>query len=208
MRQEPGRAISLPGSWWIWSRTRSGVFMVPFDRMIRMHAFRLTTADAARYARIRERMLHEAPWAFAATVADDPLLRLPDLQRVLAEEKTAIFAVEGPPRAEGDIPPDLVSVASITRAGQPQYAHRSRIWGVYVEPQHRGRGFGRLVLNAAIDQARQWQGVDFVDIAVSANSPEARLLYASCGFLEWGREPEATVHRGERFDESYMARRL
>jgi RimJ/RimL family protein N-acetyltransferase len=153
-------------------------------------------------------MLLDAPWAFDATPAEDLLLRPAHLRGALGEGPTAIFAIEDPPLSGSGISPDLVAVASITRAGQPQYAHRSRIWGVYVEAERRGRGFGRAVLDAAIAHARDWAGVDFVDIGVSANSPEARRLYASCGFVEWGREPEATDHLGERFDEIYMALRL
>jgi L-amino acid N-acyltransferase YncA len=61
---------------------------------------------------------------------------------------------------------------------------------------------------AAIAQARSWRGVDFLDLAVSANSPEAQRLYESVGFEAWGREPEATDHEGRRYDEIYMTLRL
>lgn len=49
-------------------------------------------------------------------------------------------------------------------------------------------------MTAALDHARAWVGVDFVDVGVSENSPQARGLYTRLGFEEWGREPEATEH--------------
>ena len=63
-------------------------------------------------------------------------------------------------------------------------------------------------MSAAIDLARSWVGVDFVDLSVSENAPEAQRLYESLGFEQWGREPEVTEYEGQRYDEIYMTLRL
>jgi ribosomal protein S18 acetylase RimI-like enzyme len=60
---------------------------------------------------------------------------------------------------------------------------------------------------APLEGARGW-GVDYVDLGVSDNSPEALRLYESFGFRAWGREPEATEHNGRRYDEIHMTLRL
>ena len=168
---------------------------------------RLHPADAERYARLRRRMLDVAPWAFGVDPDDDEALDPAHLARMFADEHAATFAVEAP-ADEGRDSPELVAAASIARAKGAKFAHRARIWGVFVEPAHRGGGLGRAVVAAAVDLARTWPGVDFVDLGVSERSLEARRLYESFGFVPWGREPEATGHEGRRYDEIHMALRL
>lgn len=176
---------------------------------------RLKPSDAERYARLRLRMLIAMPWAFDASPQDDKALDRTWLAGMLAEEHSAIFAIQapGPPGLdwvglkEASDAPELIAAASITRAKQPQFAHRARIWGVFVEPPQRGKGMGRALLGAAIELAQSWEGVDFVDLSVSENAPEAQRLYESLGFEQWGREPEATEYEGRRYDEIYMTLR-
>jgi ribosomal protein S18 acetylase RimI-like enzyme len=161
---------------------------------------RLTPADAGRYVRLRRRMLLDTPAAFAASPEDDVASDEAFVADVLARAENAILAVE----AGGE----LVAVAGVARQSKAKFAHRADIWGVYVEPAHRGAGHARAVLAAAIDLARSWPGVDWVDIGVSAATPGAQRLYESLGFVAWGREPEASLVGGERHDEVFMALRL
>jgi len=63
-------------------------------------------------------------------------------------------------------------------------------------------------MHAVITHAGSWRGVTYLDLAVSANSPEAQRLYESLGSAVWGREPEATEHDGRRYDEIHMTLRL
>src|SRR5687767_2363114 len=163
---------------------------------------RLSPADAARYARLRLRMLTEAPWAFAASPEDDIALDPARLAALLAEQENAIFAVEAGGERE------LVATAGIVRMKQLKFVHRARLWGVFVEPDYRGKGLGRAVVRAAVDLARCWPGVDYIDLGVSENAPEAQRLYESLGFKAWGREPEATAHNGRRYDELHMTLKL
>lgn len=173
---------------------------------------RLGPGDAERYVRLRLRMLTVAPWAFSATPEDDEALDVPHVAGMFAGEHHATFAIEAArapePGREMERESVLVASASLTRAKPPKFSHRARVWGVFVEPAYRGRALGKALMGAVIAQARSWPGVAFLDLAVSANSPEAQRLYESFGFAVWGREPEATQHDGRRFDEVYMTLRL
>jgi RimJ/RimL family protein N-acetyltransferase len=173
---------------------------------------RLEPGDAERYVRLRLRMLTLAPWAFSASPEDDEALDVSHLAGVFAREHHATFAVEAAPPPDRDPQiqesPVLVASASVTRAESPKFSHRARIGGVFVEPAHRGRGLGRTLMHSVIAQARNWPGVAFLDLGVSANSPEAQRLYEGFGFTVWGREPEATQHDGHRYDEIHMSLRL
>jgi ribosomal protein S18 acetylase RimI-like enzyme len=173
---------------------------------------RLTPADAERYVKLHQRMLALAPWAFSATAEDDEVPDILHLADLLTQEHHATFAIEEelPPRGgdphgpEVDARPRLVASASLTRAKPPKFAHRARVSAVFVEPEFRGRAMGKALMQAVLAQARGWGGVDFLDLGVSANSPEAQRLYESVGFALWGREPETTEHEGRRYDELHM----
>jgi ribosomal protein S18 acetylase RimI-like enzyme len=174
---------------------------------------RLGPADASRYSRLRSRMLVESPWSFGASPEDDEALDPARLAELLRSEESAIFAIEASALAPwgGGRPAagaELIAAAAVVRMKRPKFAHRARIWGVFVEPQYRGRGLGRAVMEAAVGAARGWPGVDYVDLAVSANVPAAEHLYRRLGFVAWGREPEATEHAGRRHDEIHMTLRL
>lgn len=169
---------------------------------------RLKLADAERYVRLRQRMLANAPWAYSASPSDDVALDLARVAERLADEHAATFAIEAPGGHASQGQPELIAAAGILRAKPPKFAHRATLWGVFVEPSHRGKGLGRAVVTEAIETARTWPGVVFIDLGVSANAPEAQRLYESLGFEKWGREPESTEHEGRRYDEIYMALRL
>lgn len=161
--------------------------------------FRLAPADAERYARLRLRMLREAPHAFGASPEDDAALDLAHLPRMLAEAESAIVAVDDGAGGE------LRAAAGIVRQKRAKSAHRAALWGVYVAPEARGAGLGRAVTEAAIGLARGWAGEEWVQLGVSAEAPAARALYERLGFRVWGREPEAMVIDGRRIDELHLA---
>jgi RimJ/RimL family protein N-acetyltransferase len=161
---------------------------------------RLGPGDAARYVELRRRMLESSPWAFGADPESDSALDVSRVAANLAQSENAILAIEDDER--------LVGAVGVARNRRPKFAHRASIWGVFVEPAHRGRGYGAVLLARAVELARGWPGIDFVDLSVSDGSPEARSLYERFGFLVWGTEPEATQVDGRRYDEHHMTLRL
>jgi len=165
---------------------------------------RLTSADVDLYLSLRRRMLADSPWAFGASPEDDRALDPAQVRAFLDEPENAVLAIALEEEGERR----LVAAAGVFRAQKRKAAHRAAIWGVFVEPAHRGSGFGRAVLEACLDLARDWPGVDYVDLSVSERSPEALRLYERLGFRAWGREPEATDIDGQRYDEIHLTLRL
>lgn len=148
-------------------------------------------------------MLSDSPWAYSANPDDDVALDSAFLRSALAQSDNAIMAIESV-----DDSTSLIAAAGIHRVRNPKFSHRARLWGIFVSPDHRGRGLGRAVTSAALDLARTWNGVERVDVAVSDNSPAALHIYQSLGFIEWGREPESTRHDGKRYDEIFLSLRI
>lgn len=175
---------------------------------------RLTPADAGRYARFRLRMLHDSPWAFASSPEDDMAVEVPRVAALLGERENAVLAIAAASpvgdgeRAASDADAELVAAAGIMRNKRIKFTHRALLWGVFVDPASRGRGYGRRVVTAALALAREWPDIDFVDLGVSERAVEAQRLYERLGFAAWGREPESMQVDGRRYDEIYMTLRL
>ena len=164
---------------------------------------RLGPKDAKRYIAFRKQMLADAPWAFSASPDDDVGLDTAFLKTTLAQDDNAIVAIESDEDSFS-----LVAAAGIYRVRNPKFSHRAKLWGVFVDPGYRGHGLGRAVTSAALELAKAWSGVAYVDVAVSENSPVALRIYQSLGFIEWGREPESTQYDGKRYDEIFLSLRF
>ena len=63
---------------------------------------------------------------------------------------------------------------------------------LYVQPEHRRRGLGLALMNAALDAARA-QGADYVEVATSEDDTGARALYERLGFVNRERGPDGPV---------------
>ena len=63
---------------------------------------------------------------------------------------------------------------------------------LYVTPQHRRRGIGRALMDAALREARKW-GADSMDIGVDEPDIGARRLYESLGFSNRVGGPDGPV---------------
>ncbi|SCL51611.1 L-amino acid N-acyltransferase YncA [Micromonospora citrea] len=159
------------------------------------------------------------------TVADRQLRA--DVHRVLhavAERGGAIGYAVPPGRAETDA--WLDSVLSLVRAGdaalalavldsrvvgtglwrrgpKPIFAHYADLEKITAHPAARGRGIGRLVTGALVDDARR-AGIETLALGVRGNNHGAIALYERLGFREWGRLPNVIEVGDERYDDVRM----
>ena len=60
---------------------------------------------------------------------------------------------------------------------------------LYVVPAERGRGFGRAIMLAAMDHARE-RGADYMDLGTDETDTAARALYESLGFDNHNGRPD------------------
>jgi ribosomal protein S18 acetylase RimI-like enzyme len=102
---------------------------------------------------------------------------------------------------EGDA---IAGMAGIYLDHRMKQRHRAHAWGVYVAPEARGRGVGRLLMSAVIEAARTLPAVDLLQLTVATHAKEALALYRSLGFRIYGTEERALKIDGEYVDEHYM----
>ncbi len=157
----------------------------------------LREEDAEAYVELRRKALLDAPLAFTASPADD-FVASPDAVRKQLRQAPdwVIF---------GAFDLKLVGSLGLFRDRHLKAAHRAHLWGMYVAPDHRGKGVAAELLHAAVRHARTLDGVSWVLLSVSSGAPAALRLYERAGFRIWGIEPDALRHDGESVTERHMA---
>ena len=158
---------------------------------------RLASPDADQLFGLRRRALLEEPFAFLASPEDD-LASSPEAVRIQLSSPSddAVFGAFHVG--------ELVGMVGVSRDRPIKAAHRVCVWGVFVDRQHRKRGVGSDLLNAALHHARQLEGVSSAYLSVSEKTPDAKGLYESVGFVVWGLEPDCIRVAGESAREYHL----
>ncbi|MEW2247495.1 MULTISPECIES: GNAT family N-acetyltransferase [unclassified Streptomyces] len=89
----------------------------------------------------------------------------------------------------------------------PTNAHVRYIRGLAVAEEVRGRGVGRALLRAAVEEARA-KGFRRITLRVLGHNTGARALYESEGFVVEGVQPEEFLLDGVYVDDVMMGKRL
>jgi ribosomal protein S18 acetylase RimI-like enzyme len=79
---------------------------------------------------------------------------------------------------------------------------------MYVRPEARRLGVGRLLLAQVLTAADAMPGVRQVTLTVTADNRPARRLYEAHGFVAYGQAPEALFVGGTYHDDLLMVRRV
>jgi ribosomal protein S18 acetylase RimI-like enzyme len=160
----------------------------------------LEESDAADFRALRLRALREDPDAFLLTYEEEQR----DSLETFAERLRA-HGDDAERRVLGAFEEDrLVGLVAYYRERPQKARHRARIWGMYVAPEARGRGYGRALLEDAIARLTRAGGVDQVELEVAATAAEARALYESLGFESIGTVPNAMKDGDRCLDEEAL----
>ncbi len=157
---------------------------------------RLAEADATAFRTIRLEALRTAPEAFGSTYEGER-------DRPAAEfaERLQRNYVAG-----AFVGPDLVGTAGYYPLTGPKETHRGNIWGVFVQPGHRGAGIARALIEHLLAVAAK--EVLQVHLSVVTTNTTATALYQHLGFSIYGTEPRALRLGEQFFDEHLMVKRL
>jgi GNAT superfamily N-acetyltransferase len=138
---------------------------------------RRTTPDDWRTLRdVRLRALQDAPWAFGSTYEQEAHLSDDEWRERAGRPGTFLAGDAG--MAGGFVNgPGLV-----------------RLWGMWIEPEARGRGLAEQLVDAVEEWARSI-GATELELAVSESAPAARAAYTRMGF-ELMPERELLQHGG------------
>jgi ribosomal protein S18 acetylase RimI-like enzyme len=145
----------------------------------RFETRRLTVADVEAWREIRLAGLRDAPEAFSSTHRVEAARPLRDFAERL---ETSLVLAAG---REGRI----VGVVGLARRPGREEARRAFLWGLYVRPEVRRLGAGRLLLSAVFAAASD--RFEQVTLDVAADNFAAIALYEKSGFVQYGGAPRA-----------------
>jgi RimJ/RimL family protein N-acetyltransferase len=164
--------------------------------LVELSLRRLLSADAARYREVRLEALKQNPEAFGSTYETESTQPL-----TWFTERLASSVVFGAFDGSG-----LVGIAGFYIQQGRKEAHKGALWGMYVRQSARAAGVGRRLVEAVIEHARQH--VELIQLSVVSGNDQARRLYASLGFVEYGVDRNALKQDGRYWDEVLMAKSL
>jgi ribosomal protein S18 acetylase RimI-like enzyme len=150
---------------------------------------RLAPPDAPAYRALMLEAYGRHPDAFTASVEERGGLPLAWWEaRVQPGDAVAEMVLGG---FEGGM---LLGVVGLSFEARPKLRHKAHLFGMYVAPEARGRGWGEQLVRAVLAQAAARPGVRQVQLTVSEGNAAAEALYARCGFVRFGVEPRAMAH--------------
>ena len=158
----------------------------------------LDETDAVAFRAIWLRALREHPEAFGAAWEEE---------QQTAEEIATRLRTEATPESftlGAFAGQTLVGIVSFRRWTQVKLRHSSSLSGMYVAPEVRGQGVGRMLIAEVVARARRLPGVQRIRLAVTATNVTARALYESLGFESFGIEPQQLLVDGQGYDVDWM----
>jgi len=158
---------------------------------------RLVPDNAAAYRELRLRALAEHPEAF--TSSHDEEGRKPVAAMAARLEPDGNEAVYG--AYAGDA---LVALAGLALETRRKNRHKATVFGMYVAPEHGGRGVGRALLAHVIGEARLHSGLLQLVLTVTDGNAAATALYEKAGFRSFGIEPRAIGIDGKYYGKNHM----
>jgi len=154
---------------------------------------------------LRRAALADRPLAFGAAPETDHFATREAVEAYLNDAPERVLFGAFLPDANGE--GALVGMAGLGLTRHSKRRHRASVWGMFVDPAARGRGFGRALVEALADFARSVD-VEHIDLSVTGAAAEAERLYRSAGFVEYGRLTDSLRVGAERADEVFLTRAL
>lgn len=162
---------------------------------------RLDERDLERFMALRREALLTAPDAFGSAPERDRFADPDVTRRHLGDDPLApIFGA-----FEDEV---LVGNVGLFAELHPKRGHKASVWGTWVSPNARGGGHGESLMRALIEYARGLDGVDWLQLDVTATARAALRLYERVGFVSWGLEPDGLRVDGRALDVHHMVLEL
>jgi len=161
----------------------------------------LTEQDAIHFRALRLRGLQETPDAFGATYEEYELELLATIveqvrPKVSFPERFVLGAFA---QAE-----QLVGVVGFMRERRQKGRHKASVWGMYVAPEVRGQGIGKMLMQTLLQRAATIVGLEQIRLGVVTTNVAAHHLYLTLGFHVYGVEPHALKQDEQYLDEELM----
>ena len=163
----------------------------------------LTELDAKQFWSLRLRALRENPESFGASYEEelntpmDKLISRFSSDFILPSEENFMLGAFNDNL-------DMVGVVGFHRGRREKLKHRSKVWGMYVVPELRKTGVGKLLISELLNKAKLLDGLEQINLGVVSSNISAKGLYNSFGFKTYAVEKNALKIGKQYFDDDLM----
>ncbi len=105
-----------------------------------------------------------------------------------------------------DVSDSLIGTVRLEAYQRVRERHKIALSAMYVMKDHAGSGVGRRLLDEALAEARKLNGIEIINLTVTADNLPAVRLYSKLGFQSFGRETRAVKAAQGYLDKLHMWR--
>ncbi len=158
---------------------------------------KLSLSDLPAYKTLRLEALVSHPEAFLSSFEEENVLSLEAWEeKFKTNHYFGVFTPEN----------KLVGIAGFFIEKNFKSTHRGVLFSVYVQPEYRGLGLAKKLVEAVLDFAKSQ--VEQVHLTVTVGNDGAKKIYESLGFELYGVDPMAIKIKDQYFDENLMVLRF
>jgi ribosomal protein S18 acetylase RimI-like enzyme len=164
-----------------------------------MEILKLNPSDWEKYKDLRLEALQKDSAAFGSSYEESLKKADEEWKKKIENPKSYIFVAR-----DGD---NFFGMAAAYQEEGEKVEHIAYVWGMYVRDSYRGKGIGKKLMQAVLDELQANSKIKKANLNVNTKQATAVKMYGSLGFKIAG-----TLHRelkeGEEYFDEYLMEKM